>query len=268
MGVSQPFYCYFQALGLPSRHSSNAHFTVKTRVVIRSQKSRQRGVLITFEGIEGSGKTTQCAQLAKLLREKGYRVVETREPGGTPLAEAIRAIILSSSSEPMAPRCEALLILASRSQHAALVIQPALAAGAVVLCDRFSDSTLAYQGAARGLDQRDLRVLDRFATKGVTPALTLLFDVTVSKGLARRGRHGKALDRLDQETRRFHERVRKGYLDLAARHPGRIKVIDAGSGPETVQARVASIVLPFLDRHRNSASAHNRKRKTVKGRTS
>ena len=237
-------------------------------MLLRSQKSQYRGVLITFEGIEGSGKTTQCAQLAKLLREKGYRVLETREPGGTPLAEAIRSIILKSSSEPIAPRCEALLILASRSQHTALVIRPALEAGAVVLCDRFSDSTLSYQGTARGLSRRDLRALGRFATKGMTPDLTLLFDLTVTKGLARRGRHGKTLDRLDQETRKFHERVRKGYLDLAARHPGRIKVIDASPGQETVHAHVSSIVFRFLDMRRKPASGRSRHHNGIRGRRS
>lgn len=210
------------------------------------------GLLITFEGVEGSGKSTQCARLAKLLREEGYRVLETREPGGTPFAERIRTILLaphsvSSPPEPIDPRCEAHLILACRSQHMAQVIEPALREGSVVLCDRFVDSTLAYQGYGRGLDVSALLSLNRFAAGGLMPDLTLLFDVPVSTGLTRRRReHGTELNRLDREARRFHERVRKGFLDLARRYSRRIKVLDGKPDPETVAAQVAAIVHRFL----------------------
>ncbi|TLY30167.1 MAG: dTMP kinase [Nitrospirae bacterium] len=210
------------------------------------KRSGRKGVLITFEGIEGSGKTTQLIRLAKLLREDGHRVVETREPGGTPFAERIRDLLLSPAVEPIAPECEAFLILACRSQHVAHVIQPALKEGAVVLCDRFSDSTLAYQGHARGLDVQLLRTLNRFATSGLSPDLTLLFDVPVSLGLARRRRHETEQNRLDRESRRFHGQVRRGFLDLAAREPRRIRVVDGSADPEALAAEVAAIVRRFL----------------------
>jgi len=216
-------------------------------------RRRRRGVLITFEGIEGSGKTTQLAGLAKALREEGYRVLETREPGGTPFAERIREIFLGSptespATEPIAPECEAHLILACRSQHVAHVIEPALTEGTVVLCDRFSDSTLAYQGYGRGLDVRLLRSLNRSATGGLSPDLTLLFDLPVTVGLARRRQNEREQNRLDRETRRFHERVRRGFLELAARYPRRIKVLDGRSDPEAVAEEVTSIVKKFFTR--------------------
>lgn len=216
----------------------------------------RRGVLITFEGVEGSGKSTQCARLAKLLREAGYRVLETREPGGTPLAERIRDIFLASTvgakiAEPMRPECEALLVCACRSQHVAHVIEPALREGVVVLCDRFVDSTLAYQGYGRALDLTALRSLNRFATDGLMPDLTLLFDVPVRIGLARRRRERDTeLNRLDRETHRFHERVRRGFLELARTAPRRIKVLDGTPDPAMVAARVAALVTKFLSKSR------------------
>lgn len=221
---------------------------------MRSGRGRRRGVLITFEGMEGSGKTTQCHRLAKLLREEGHRVVETREPGGTPLAERIREILLGSSdqpAEPMTPECEACLVLACRSQHRMAVIEPALKEGAVVLCDRFSDSTLAYQGYGRGLDLATLRRLDRVATQGLIPDLTLLFDVPVPIGLARRRRESD-LNRLDREASRFHERVRRGFLALAARHPRRIKVLDGRADPDRITGETAALVRQFFKRSKGS----------------
>lgn len=215
---------------------------------VRRSAGRRRGVLITLEGVEGSGKTTQLGRLARRLKGKGYPAVVTREPGGTPMAERLRALLLQTTRERMLPECEALLILASRSQHVAHVIRPALRRGAIVLCDRFSDSTLAYQGYARGLGLARLRALDRFATQGLRPDLTLLFDVPVSRGLGRRAGAGKGQNRLDREHRGFHRRVRSGFLDLAARHPGRIKVIDGRAAPDAVAARVTAIVLAYLKR--------------------
>lgn len=214
---------------------------------------RRRGLFITFEGIEGCGKSTQAARLAQGLREAGYRVVETREPGGTPLAERTRALLLGASAEPVAPECEAFLILAGRSQHVTQVIRPALDAGAVVLCDRFADSTLAYQGYARGLNLRTLQTLNRFATGGMIPDLTLLLDLPVAIGLERRRRE-KDQNRLDREATVFHQRVRKGFLALAARQPRRIKVIDASRAPDSVAREVASIVTRHLTRRKIGAS--------------
>jgi dTMP kinase len=229
-----------------------------TRPILKKKpgkkRSRKPGFLITLEGIEGSGKTTQCARLAKLLREEGFRVVETREPGGTPLAERIRDIFLGTASEmpgaePMAPECEAHLVFSCRSQHVAQLIEPAIDEGAVVLCDRFVDSTLAYQGYGRGLNLPALRQLNRFATNGLAPSLTLLFDLPVRTGLARRRRHEAELNRLDRETTRFHERVRRGFLKLAAREPGRIKVVDATRDPDATAAAVDGLVRRFLASH-------------------
>lgn len=215
-------------------------------------RHREKGRFITLEGIEGCGKSTQAGRLAKRLREGGYRVVETREPGGTPLAERIRDIFLSPSAEPVTPECEAHLILACRSQHVAQVIKPALEAGAVVICDRFTDSTLAYQGYGRGLDLRSLEQLNRFATGGLAPALTLLLDLPVATGLARRRRE-RDVNRLDREAKAFYERVRRGFLKMAVQHPRRIKVIDATPDPDVVAREVASLVARFLNKRVNIA---------------
>jgi dTMP kinase len=221
------------------------------------RKIRQRrGLFITFEGIEGSGKTTQCLRLAKTLREQRTTVVETREPGGTPFAESIRRLLLqnpSSTSEPVSPWCEAFLILAARRQHVAQRVQPALQNGAVVVCDRFSDSTLAYQGYARGLDRRMLERLSLLASEGLTPDLTLLFDMAVSEGLARREhdeRHGTRQNRIDRESQAFHNRVRQGFLDLARRHRRRIHVLDGRLDPDLLSQQVWALVAPLLKKRR------------------
>jgi dTMP kinase len=224
---------------------------------MRSRTPRQSGIFITFEGIEGSGKTTQLARLAKRLRESGYRVVETREPGGTPLAERIRSVMLDlprmsagkgqrTASEAMSADCEAALVFAARSQHVAHLIVPALKQGAVLLCDRFVDSTLAYQGYGRGLTLRALHSMNRLVTGGLVPDLTLVFDLPVSQGLARRRAHGHEQNRLDRETGRFHERVRRGFLDLARKNPRRIAVIDARRSPDEIETDVCDRVLTFL----------------------
>ena len=218
------------------------------------RKSRS-GLLITFEGVEGSGKTTQLRRLATLLRQDGYRVVETREPGGTATAERIREILLSKPgrlpvTEPMTAACELLLILAARSQHVTHVIEPALQAGSIVLCDRFSDSTLAYQGYARGLDLAMLREMNRLATGGLEPDLTLLLEVPVASGLIRRRKFALEQNRLDHETSEFHEKVRRGFQALAAGDPKRIKRIDGLPHPETVALEVRSVVGAFLTKAR------------------
>ncbi len=217
-----------------------------------SSKEQRRGFFITFEGIEGSGKSSQCQRLAANLQAKGYWVLETREPGGTPFAEHIRGLLLNttgrnSSWESLTPEGEAFLVLACRSQHVAHVIAPALKKGAVVLCDRFFDSTLAYQGYGRGLDLKALQNLNQFATQGLTPDLTFLFDLPVDQGLARR-RRALHQNRLDREKEKFHERVRKGFMALAKDHPHRITIIDAGDTIDTIAEQVAKRVQPFLSR--------------------
>ena len=222
-----------------------------------SRTPRRRGVFITFEGIEGSGKSTQLARLGKRLRESGYRVVETREPGGTPLAEKIRAVMLdapvtpaghpdTAGHETMSAECEASLVFAARSQHVVHLVVPALRQGAVVLCDRFDDSTLAYQGYGRGLDRRSLRDMNHLVTGGLVQDLTLVFDLPVSQGLARRRAPGAEQNRMDRETGRFHNRVRRGFLDLASRSPRRITVIDARRTADEIEADVSDRVLTFL----------------------
>lgn len=204
---------------------------------------------MTFEGIEGSGKSTQTARLARSLRRAGYRVTLTREPGGTKIAESLRNLLLAPTArERLLPETEALVILAARSQHVAQVIRPALEAGHVVLCDRFVDSTLAYQGYGRGLDLRLLKRFSSFASGGLAPGLTLLFDLPVAAGLTRRRKAGAGQNRLDRESAAFHERVRQGFRDLAKKNPRRIVRIDAARPPEHVAAEVERLVLDRLKR--------------------
>lgn len=199
------------------------------------------GYFITFEGGEGSGKSTQLATLADTLRSAGIDVVVTREPGGTPVGDRIREVLLDPSNAGMAPMAELLLYEASRAQIVAEVIEPAIARGAVVLCDRFADSSTAYQSFARGLPLDDVLALNALATRGRTPDLTLLFDIDPEMGLARAATQGAA-DRLESEALAFHEAVRAGFLILAAREPARFVVIDANRDTDAVAARVLQVV--------------------------
>lgn len=216
------------------------------------KRPRRQGLFITFEGIEGSGKSTQAQTLAHYLRDQGFEVVETREPGGTPVAEHVREVFLQPtrtrrSIDPLVPECEVALILAARSQHLANLILPALEHGAVVICDRFSDSTLAYQGYGRGLPLPDLRSLTRWAAKGLTPNATFLFDLPVSQGLRRR-LNSTDVNRLDHETAAFHQRVRKGFLALAQQAPRRIHTINAGRSTQAIARQLRTLLAPLLER--------------------
>jgi dTMP kinase len=197
---------------------------------------------ITFEGIEGCGKSTQLARLSGHLAGRGIDHRVTREPGGTPLADQVRALLLSPRDEPVFAETELLLYAAARAQHVRGVVLPALAAGVPVLCDRFCDATSAYQGAARGLDPGRITWLNEFAADEAVPTLTLLFDIPVEVGLARVVSRGGAADRLESESLRFHERVREGYLELAAREPGRIVVVDGSATADEVAAKVLETV--------------------------
>lgn len=218
-----------------------------------TKKRQTRGLFITLEGVEGSGKSTQIGHLAKVLTKAGYRVLHTREPGGTATAEAIRHILLTASSkEPVTPQAEALLIFAARSQHVTHLVEPALRNGTVVLCDRFSDSTLAYQGFARGLDLQWLRATNAVATNGLAPDLTLLLDLPISVGLARRRADRGQQNRLDREAERFHRKVRRGFLALAAEEPGRMKIVNANRPPQEVRDELTEIVLGWLKKPRRS----------------
>ncbi|MBP8950412.1 MAG: dTMP kinase [Candidatus Promineofilum sp.] len=203
-------------------------------------------MFITLEGPEGGGKTTQLRALAGFLRDCGYDVVTAREPGGTPIGDQIRHVLHDTANAAMSPTAEMLLYAASRAQLVAEVIRPALAAGRVVLCDRYADSTLAYQGYGRGLDGDVLATLTAIATGGLRPDLTLLLDVDVARGLARRRDEGEEMNRLDLEALEFHRRVREGYLALAAAEPARWVCIDADRPADEVQADVQRAVLEGL----------------------
>jgi len=194
------------------------------------------GVLVTFEGGEGSGKSTQLSVLAARLERVGVAFRVLREPGGTRAGEAVREILLDPGHSGLDAVAELLLYEASRAQLVAEVIEPALAAGEVVLLDRFYDSTTAYQGYARGLDLDHVRELNMVATAGRTPDLTLLFDIDPAEGLRRATATGA--DRLEAEDLAFHERVRAGFLAIAASEPERVRVVDATGEVETVAARV------------------------------
>ena len=192
------------------------------------------GLFVTFEGGEGSGKSTQLARLAARLRARGLDPLVTREPGGTPLAEGIRELLLDPARRPGA-MSEALLMEAARADLVAVLLRPALAAGRVVLCDRYDDSTLAYQGAGRGLDAGLLAGLNRAATGGLVPHLTLLYDVPPAVGLARRENAAGDTNRLDREPADFHARVRRRFLELAAAGPERWVVLDATATPDELE---------------------------------
>jgi dTMP kinase len=202
-----------------------------------------RALFVAFEGGEGAGKSTQIARAAAALRRQGREVVETREPGGTALGRELRRLVLAPDAE-VTPRAEALLYGADRAQHVDTVIRPALAAGAVVLTDRYVDSTLAYQGAGRGLP--DASVVTQWATGGLTPDLTVLLDLDPRVGLARAGARS-APDRLEAASLEFHDAVRAGFRALAAGAPERYLVLDATRPPDELAARIEAALVALLD---------------------
>ncbi|CAM4079396.1 Thymidylate kinase [Pseudomonas reidholzensis] len=207
------------------------------------------GLFITLEGPEGAGKSTNREYLAERLREHGLDVVLTREPGGTPMAEQIRELLLTPSDEQMAADTELLLMFAARAQHLAGVIRPALARGAVVLCDRFTDATYAYQGGGRGLSVERIAILEDFVQGDLRPDLTLVFDLPIEVGLARAAARGR-LDRFEQEGKAFFEAVRHAYLERAQRAPQRYSIVDAGQSLDAVQRAIDGLLPGILDRCR------------------
>jgi dTMP kinase len=219
-------------------------------MAVTSRKSTGR--FITLEGGEGSGKTTQARRLCEWLTTQGLNVLHTREPGGTLLAERMRSILLDNSLESIAPESEAWLILAARRQHVDHVIKPALARGMIVVCDRFSDSTMAYQGYGRGLNLRVLRTMNDWATGKLVPHLTLLFDLPVAVGLRRRRGQAAAQNRLDREAERFHKKVRRGFHALARHEPRRIIMIDASPSIESVERKVEQLITSWLKTDRSN----------------
>ncbi len=205
-------------------------------------------MFITFEGIEGSGKTTQTELLYDYLLGAGHRVVKTREPGGTGLGEAVRKVLLQKELHVF-PLSELLLFMAGRVQHMEEVIQPTLSGGGIVLCDRFIDATYAYQGYGRGLDLGIIGTLNRLVTKGVTPNLTVLVDCEVETGLKRKLVDNPLSDRFEKEDVAFHEKIRSAYLKLAKEDKRRFFVVDGQQGIEAIHLAIRDKVEKLLERH-------------------
>jgi len=212
----------------------------------------RRGKFITFEGLDGTGKSTQMRKLAEVLRSAGHKVIETREPGGTPTGEKIRRLLLDSGTSGLSPMAEMALMFASRAQHIAEVIEPGLAAGNIVLCDRFTDSTEAYQGSGRKLGSRAVLELHRVLCGDLQPDLTILMDsnphASVNRARRRNKRDSKTAgrthdeNRFEQETRSFFGRVREGYMAIARREASRVILVDASGTPGQTHAKIVEIV--------------------------
>jgi len=215
------------------------------------------GLFITFEGIDGSGKSTQRELLANQLKQRGFDVVVTREPGGTVIGEGIRQLLVSDASIHVAPTTELLLYVSARAQHVAELIRPELEAGRIVISDRYIDSTVAFQGYGRGLDLEIVRGLNAFATGGLLPDLTIVFDLDPATARERLGSRpvGGLLGAFDEQHSDFHERMRAGYLNMAQNEPSRIRVVDASGSAEETHSNVMTLVLQMLkvdgDRHRS-----------------
>lgn len=197
-----------------------------------------KGIFITFEGADGCGKTTQLNLLADYLKSKGHEIVITREPGAKGLGEKIREILLNYNGD-VSSNCEAFLFLADRAQNTDTIVKPALEQGKIILCDRHTDSTLAYQGYGRGVDIEQARMLNKIATSGLIPDLTFVFDIDVETSMSR---VGKTKDRMESAGMEFHEKVRKGYLEIAKQEPTRVKVINSADSIENIFAQVKTIV--------------------------
>jgi len=206
-----------------------------------------QGLFVTFEGMEGCGKTTQVKRLARRLQGLGVPVIVTLEPGGTSIGKNIRRVLLDSKNKALTPLSELMLYAADRAQHVEEIIQPALKSGKWVICDRFSDATVVYQGAARGQDQKLIRLLNTIVTQGIRPHLTFLLDCPVGVGLRRAlGRNMKGQDRFEKEALSFHRKVRKGYLDLARKNRNRFAILDATANRREIEAQILRHLEGFL----------------------
>jgi dTMP kinase len=204
-----------------------------------------RGLFITLEGGEGAGKSTCIPFVRELLEQSGYEVLLTREPGGTELGERIRELLLTPDDTPIHEQAELLLMFAARAQHIQTVILPAMAQGTIVLCDRFTDATYAYQGGGRGIDNSRIEVLEDWVQQGLQPDLTVLFDISVEQGLERAGNRSDP-DRFEQENLEFFKRVRHAYLDRAANYPQRFRIIDASQPLDDVKQQLTRVITEFL----------------------
>ena len=215
-----------------------------------------RGIFITFEGGEGAGKSTQIARLAATLRGMGHEVVLTREPGGSPGAEAVRHVILSGAAEPFGPAMEAILFAAARADHVDQVIRPAIERGAIVLCDRFVDSGRVYQGVTGNLEPAFIRALEEVSVAGMMPDLTIILDVDPAEGMRRaaKRRGGEAADRYEKEALEIHRRRRDAFLEIARAEPRRCVVVDATRPPARVAASIARRVQALVARRSAAAS--------------
>ena len=198
---------------------------------------------ITFEGSEGSGKSTQSKLLYQYLRARGFKVIYLREPGGTKISEKIRAILLDAKNDSMLSACETLLYMAARAQLAAEVIRPALRQGKIVICDRFLDSTVAYQGYGLGIDINAIKRMGNFSTQGLNPNLTIFLDLPIKEGLKYR-KHGK--DRIEKRSLAYHNRVRRGYLSIAGQQPRRVKIVKVQADKNLTQGNIRKIVSNFF----------------------
>jgi dTMP kinase len=210
------------------------------------------GKFITFEGIDGSGKSTQLRMLSGNLRSLGVDFIATHEPGGTPLGRRLREAFLETE-ETVAPIAELLLFAADRAQHVELLVKPALAEGRIVISDRYIDATSAYQGAGRGFDEKTVNQIIKLATGSLKPDLTLFFDITVQNALQRMNSRDETTakkNRMDSETADFYDRVREAYLGIAEREPNRFKIIDANGSLEDTHKRVTEMVIAFLERRK------------------
>jgi dTMP kinase len=211
------------------------------------------GFFITFEGIDSCGKTTQARKLASYLRTKGYRVLLTREPGGDRIAEKVRRILLSKTNFEMTDLTELLLYEASRSQLTERTIRPAIKAGKVVVCDRYADSSLAYQGYGRGLSKTMIKELNRIASFGLVPDLTILVDVPIRTSLERKRKEKTKKDRLEKERFEFHQRIREGFLTIARQNRRRIRVVDGRNDIDRTWQKVKKVVESFLSKSNRTA---------------
>ncbi len=212
--------------------------------------TRRFGTFITLEGGEGSGKTTQVPRLAQYFRSAGYPVLVTKEPGGTVSGRSMRSILLKNTTNPIDSKCELFLYLADRAQHITEVVKPALRDGKIVICDRHADATVAYQAFGREINIKFVVTLNRFATGGLKPALTLLLDQPPEIGLARCQQRA-SMNRLDREELAFHRRVRRGYRELARAEPDRIRVINAKLAPDRVETAIRRHAQRFLKKQLN-----------------
>lgn len=204
-----------------------------------------KGLFITMEGVEGAGKSTLMPYVAEILSEAGNEVIQTREPGGTKTGEQIRNILLDSKNVRLTDDTELLLMFAARAQHIHEIINPALATGKIVLCDRFTDASYAYQGGGRGIDSARIQILEDWVQQGLKPNLTLLFDLDVETGLRRAGKRSEA-DRFEQEEVSFFERIRSCYLDRAKNEPERFRIIDSSQSFDNVKLQIRAILKEYL----------------------